>query len=186
MKKALLVAVIAAAGAVSAEMKLGVVDMMKLVRNHPSYETNRTLLTSTEKDYKKKLDALKSEVEEIQEEGKRQAEQLRNPMLAAKAKAEIEKKIVDIQNKFISAQQKLRAEAMRSQQDLADLEARLLKTQTADIRRRVGEFAGRNGYDLVIDSQAAVFQKKGFDVTGEVLRDMGVDPSKARGDNEGK
>ena len=66
MKKALFVAVIAAAGAVSAEMKLGVVDMMKLVRNHPSYETNRTLLTSTEKDYKKKLDALKSEVEEIQ------------------------------------------------------------------------------------------------------------------------
>jgi Skp family chaperone for outer membrane proteins len=163
-----------------------VVDMMKLVRNHPSYETNRTLLSSTEKDYKKKLDALKGEAEEVQEEGKQLAEQLRNPMLAAKAKSDIEKKIVDVQNRFIAAQQKLRAEAMRSQQDLGDLESRLLKAQTADIRKRVKEFAEAKGYDMVLDSQAAVFGKKSFDVTDEILKAMGVDPAKAKNVNESK
>lgn len=186
MKKALFSIALAAVCTASAEIKIGVADMMKLVKNHPSYETNRTLLTSTEKDYKKKLDAMKGEVEEIQAEGKRLAEQLRNPMLADKAKAEIEKKIVDIQNRFISAQQKLRGEAMRSQQDLSDLEARLLKTQTSDIRKRVGEFAGKNGYDLIVESQAALFSKDAFDVTDELLKAMGVDPEKARGGDESK
>jgi outer membrane protein len=186
MKKAVLAITLAAAFMAQAGIKLGTVDMMKLVKNHPSYETNRTLLTSTEKDYKKKLDALKAEVEEVQEEGKRLAEQLRNPMLAAKAKADIEKKIVDVQNRFIAAQQKLRAEAMRSQQDIGDLEARLLKAQTADIRKRVKEFAESNGYDMVLDSQAAVFAKKSFDVTDEILKAMGVDPAKAKSVNESK
>jgi outer membrane protein len=186
MKKYVVLTVLAAACAASAEMKLGVIDMMKLVKNHPSYETNRTLLTSTEKDYKKKLDALKAEAEEVQEEGKQLAEQLRNPMLAAKAKADIEKKIVDVQNRFISAQQKLRAEAMRSQQDLGDLEARLLKAQTADIRKRVKEFAEAKRFDIVLDSQAAVFAKKSFDVTDEILKAMGVDPAKAKNVNESK
>ena len=175
MKKTVFAVALAAACAASAEMKLGIVDMMKLVRNHPSYETNRTLLSSTEKDYKKKLDALKGE-----------AEQLRNPMLAAKAKSDIEKKIVDVQNRFIAAQQKLRAEAMRSQQDLSDLESRLLKAQTADIRKRVKEFAEAKGYDMVRDSQAAVFGKKSFDVTDEILKAMGVDPAKAKNVNESK
>ena len=186
MKKTVFAVALAAACAASAEIKLGIVDMMKLVRNHPSYETNRTLLSSTEKDYKKKLDALKGEAEEVQEEGKQLAEQLRNPMLAAKAKSDIEKKIVDVQNRFIAAQQKLRAEAMRSQQDLGDLEARLLKAQTADLRKRVKEFAESNGYDMVLDSQAAIFGKKSFDVTDEILKAMGVDPAKAKGVNESK
>ena len=186
MKKILLTITFAAACTASADMKFGVVDMMKLVKNHPSYETNRTLLTSTEKDYKKKLDAFKNEAEEIQEEGKRLAEQLRNPMLADKAKADIEKKIVDVQNRFISAQQKLRGEAMRSQQDLADLEARLLKAQTSDIRKRVAEFAKDKSYDMVLDSQAAIFRKDAYDVTDEILKSMGVDPAKAKDVNESK
>ena len=186
MKKTVFAVALAAACAASADMKLGIVDMMKLVRNHPSYETNRTLLSSTEKDYKKKLDALKGEAEEVQEEGKQLAEQLRNPMLAAKAKSDIEKKIVDVQNRFIAAQQKLRAEAMRSQQDLGDLESRLLKAQTADIRKRVKEFAEAKGYDMVLDSQAAVFGTKSFDVTDEILKAMGVDPAKAKNVNESK
>jgi Skp family chaperone for outer membrane proteins len=107
-------------------------------------------------------------------------------MLAAKAKADIEKKIVDVQNRFISAQQKLRAEAMRSQQDLGDLEARLLKAQTADIRKRVKEFAEAKRFDIVLDSQATVFAKKSFDVTDEILKAMGVDPAKAKNVNESK
>jgi Skp family chaperone for outer membrane proteins len=75
---------------------------------------------------------------------------------------------------------------MRSQQDLQELEARLLKTATADIRKRVDGFAAKSGYDFVFDSAAAVFAKKSFDVTDDILRDMGVDPKKARGADESK
>ncbi len=51
MKKLVLGIVLAAAAAASADMKVGTVDMMALVKNHRNYETNRNILQSTEKDY---------------------------------------------------------------------------------------------------------------------------------------
>ena len=52
--------------------------------------------------------------------------------------------------------------------------------------KRVKEFAEAKGYDMVLDSQAAVFGKKSFDVTDEILKAMGVDPAKAKNVNESK
>jgi Skp family chaperone for outer membrane proteins len=175
-----------AAAAAVGDVKVATVDMLLLVRNHPGYESNKTLLKATESDYQKKLDKIKSDVESIQEEGKKLSEQARNPMLSAAAKQKLEKDLVDIQNRFLAGQQRLRAEAMRSQQDLQDLEARLLKTATAEIRKHVDAFAAANGYDFVFDSAAAVFAKKSFDVTDGIMRKMGVDPAKARSRDESK
>ena len=155
MKRLVFAAVVAAALSASADMKIGVVDMLVLVRNHPNYDSNKELLTSTDKDYKKKLDGIKSEGEEIQEEGKKLAEQVRNPMLAAKAKADMEKQLMDIQQKLIGIEQRYRNEAMRCRQDIQDLEARLLKTTTDDIRKRIAKFADEKGYDFVFDQTAA-------------------------------
>ncbi len=186
MKMSLMLAMLAVSAAAFADLKVATVDMLKLIRNHPGYESNKTLLKTTESDYQKKLDKMKSEVEAIQEEGKKLSEQARNPMLAQSARQKLEKELVDVQNRFLAGQQRLRAEAMRSQQDLQELEARLLKTATADIRKRVDSFADKSGYDFVFDSAAAVFAKKSFDVTDDILRDMGVDPKKARGADESK
>lgn len=168
MKKLIACAVLAVSVSAMADGKIGVVDMMTLVKSHPDYERNKTLLTTTEKDYQKKLDALKAEVEAVQEEGKKKAEQLRNPMLSDSAKAEVEKELVDIQNRFVEGQQKLRGEAMQSQQQLSELEGRLLKTQTEDLKKKIEAFAAKNGYDLVVDKSAALFSKDGLDVTEAV------------------
>ena len=189
MKKIALIAAVAAAATASADMKIGTVDMIVLVRNHASYEPNKKLLTDTEKDYAKKIDRMKSDVEDVQEEGKKLTEQLRNPMLAPAAKAKLEKDLLDIQNKFLSGQQAIRAEAMRNQQDLQALEGRLLKATTEDLRSRIGSFAEKGGYDLILDVTAAPFASKSLDVTPDILREMGVDPATAKGprsDDEGK
>lgn len=186
MRIPLMLAMVAVSAASFADMKVATVDMLRLIRNHPGYDSNRTLLKTTESDYKKKLDKMKSEVEAIQEEGKKLSDQARNPMLSANARQKLEKDLVDVQNRFLAGQQRLRSEAMRSQQDLQELEARLLKTATADIRKRVDGFAAKSGYDFVFDSAAAVFARKSFDVTDDILRDMGVDPKKAREADESK
>lgn len=177
MKKLLIPALALFAGTAFADMKLGTVNMMLLVRNHPNYESNKNLLTSTEKDYQKKIDRMKDELEKVQEEGRKLSEQIRNPMLAAAAKAKMEKDILDVQQRFVSGQQKLRQEAMRSQQDLQDLEGRLLKATSEDLRKRVGKFAKDAGYDLIVDASAAIFAKDSYDVTPEILKAMGVDPA---------
>ena len=169
-----------------AEMKFGTVDLMKLVRNHPNYESNKTLLASTDKDYQKKLDVIKSEGDALQEEGKKLAEQVRNPMLAAKAKTDIENQLMEIQKKLMGIEQRYRNEAMRCRQDLQDLEGRLLKTTTDDLRKRINKYAESNGYDFILDANAAPFSKSSFDVTDEILKALGVDPKDAKGEDEGK
>lgn len=180
MKKLVLMTALVAATAAFAELKIGTVDMMELVRNHSSYEPNRKLLTETEKDYSKRLDAIKAEVDAIQEEGKNLADQLRNPLLAQAQQKKLEKDLVDIQAKYVSGQQRLRAEMMRSQQDLQDLEGRLLKATTEDLHEKIDAFAEAEGYDLILDVTAAPFAKQSLDVTPALLKTMGVDSSKAK------
>ena len=186
MKKLIFAMAMAAAMAASAEMKLGTVDMMLLVKNHPNYDSNKTLLTSTDKDYQKKLEGIKSEGDKLQDEGKKLMDQMRNPMLTAKAKADIEKQLGDIQQKLMGIEQRYRSEAMRSRQDLQDLEARLLRTTTDDLKKRIAKYAAANGYDLILDSNAAAYAVSTLDVTDTVLKDLGVDPKEAKGRNEGK
>ena len=176
MKKLILFTALAAATTVFADLKIGTVDMMSLVRNHSSYEPNKKLLTETEKDYTKKLDAMKAELDEIQEEGKNMTDQLRNPLLSQGSKTKLEKDLMDIQNKFIAAQQRIRAEMLRSQQDLQDLEGRLLKATTEDLREKINTFAAANKYDLIVDITAAPFASEKLDVTPAILKSMGVDP----------
>ena len=186
MKKVVFAVVMAVAAVASADLKFGVVDMMVLIKNHPNYDSNKELLTSTDKDYQKKLDAIKSEGESLQDEGKKLAEQIRNPMLAAKAKADIEKQLMGIQQKLLGIEQRYRSEAVRCRQDLQDLETRLLKTTTEDLRKRIAKFAEAKGYDFVFDRTATPFSKPEYDVTDELLTAMNVDPKTAKGRDEGK
>lgn len=175
MKTLIMAAVLAVAAVAQAECKIGTVDMLKLVRNHTSYDSNRTLLTETQKDYQKKIDRMKDEIDSIQEEGKKLSEKLRNPMLAAAAKTKTEKEMAEVQSKYLNAQQRFRTEAMRSEQELADLEARLLKATTEDLTAKLQTFAEANGYDLIVNVTACPFASPKLDVTTEVLKSMGIE-----------
>ena len=187
MKKLIAVAAVALCATAFADIKIGTVDMMVLVRNHASYDTNKKLLQDAEKDYQRKLDQMKADLDAIQDEGKKVADR-RNPMLAKSANDKIEKELIEIQNRYIAAQQKLRSEAMESQQKLQEFESRLLKSTTDDIRVKVNEFAEKNGYDIIVESTVTAFAKKSLNVTDDILEAMGVDPKKAKGkgNNEGK
>ena len=186
MKKLVFAMAVVAAMAASAEVKFGTVDLMLLVKNHPNYESNKTLLMSTDKDYQKKLEGIKSEGDKIPDEGKKLMQQMRNPMLTAKAKADIEKELGDIQQKLMGVEQHYRSETMRCRQDLQDLEGRLLKTTTDDLRKRIAKYASAKGYDLIVDKNAAAYSVQTLDVTDELLKELGVDPKEAKGRDEGK
>ena len=176
----------AAAMSASAEMKIGTVDMLKLVRNHPTYEFNKTFLTNKEKDFQEKLDRMRSEIDAIQEEGRKAAEQMKNPMLAQAAKDKIEKDLMEIQNKYVAAQQKLRNEAMESQQQLQELEADLLKSTTADLRKNISAFAEENGYDVILDAAATPYAKKELDVTAAIQKHIDDAAAKTKAEKAAK
>ena len=186
MKKMMLGMLALCAATAFGDIKIGTVDMMVLVRNHKSYETNKKLLQDAERDYQKKLDAMKETLDEIQEEGKKISDQGKNPMLSQTAKEKIEKDLLEVQNRFIGAQQKLRTEAMESQKKLQEFEARLLKITTDDIREIVNKFADKNGYDLIVESTVTAFAKKSLNVTDDLLKEMGIDPKDAKGREKDK
>lgn len=188
MKKLMFVLVtVVASAAAMAELKVVGVDMRKLVRNHPNYEANKAYLLAKEKDCQKKLDAIKAEVEDIQEAGKVKSEELRNPMLSAAAKEKLENEMLEVQQKFMAAQQRLRSEAMRYQQEMQDDEQRFLKLTSDDLRGKIEVFSKTNDYDLVLDTGVVPFVKDTLDVTAAMLKELGVDPEKAKDPgNEGK
>ena len=180
MKKLMIVACAALCATAFAELKIGTVNMVDLVKLHPSYETNKALLKSTDKDYKNKLDRRQDEAKAIADEGKKAQEDLSNPMLSAASKASAQKKLESVQRRYIAARQEMESEVRRYQGELADLESRLMKLQTDDIREKISAYAKANGFDMIIDSTMLAFSKESFEVTDDILRAMNVDPAKRK------
>lgn len=191
MKKLMFLAALATTFVAGAsDIKIGTVDMYKLIRNHPQYENNKKLLENTDRDHQRKLEQIKASGEKLQAEGRKTAEQLKNPMISDQKKREVEEELMGVQQQLIGIEQEYRAAAMNAQENLRNLESNLLKAQSDEIKKSIAKFANSKGYDLILDQSAAPFSKKAFDVTNGVLKDMGVDPKDIKdeeaGSNEGK
>ena len=180
MKKIMMMAAMAAAWTVAAEMKIGTVNMVDLVRLHPNHESNRTLVKTTDTEYKAKLDAKQEELKEIADEGKKAQSDLQNPMLSTQARTAAQKKLEGVQKRFLDGQQEMRQMATRFQNDLGELESRLIKLETDDIRAKINAYAKEHGYDFIADGTMLAFAKESYDVTDEILKSMNVDPAKRK------
>ena len=180
MKTMTIVVCAALSLSVLADLKIGTVNMVDLVKLHPSYETNKALLKSTDKDYKAKLDKRQDEIKAIADEGKKAQEDLSNPMLSASAKTSAQKKLEGVQRRYIAARQDMETEVRRYQSELSDLEARLMKLQTDEIRAKITAYAKENGYDMILDSTMLAFSKESLEVTDDILRAMNIDPAKRK------
>ena len=164
----------------AAELKVGTVNMLDLVRLHPNHESNKALVKSTDSDFKSKLEKMQEEGKAIAEEGKKLQADLMNPMLSASAKSDAQKKMDDVQRRFLAAQQDLRNAAQHFQSDLADLETRLLKIETDEIREKINAYAKEKKFDIIADSTMLAFSSASLDVTDDILKAMKVDPAKRK------
>ena len=180
MKKIILGLAIAATMCAAAELKVGTVNMLDLVRLHPNHESNKALVKSTDADYKAKLEKMQEEGKAIAEEGKKLQSDLMNPMFSASAKADAQKKMEDVQRRFLAAQQDLRNAAQHFQSELADLETRLLKIETDEIREKINAYAKAKKFDIIADSTMLAFSSASLDVTDDILKAMKVDPAKRK------
>ena len=180
MKKIILGLAIAATMCAAAELKVGTVNMLDLVRLHPNHESNKALVKSTDSDFKSKLEKMQEEGKAIAEEGKKLQADLMNPMLSASAKSDAQKKMDDVQRRFLAAQQDLRNAAQHFQSDLADLETRLLKLETDEIRETINAYAKEKKFDIIADSTMLAFSSASLDVTDDILKAMKVDPAKRK------
>ena len=174
MKKIMFACLCGAVMTASANMKFGTVNLEMLIKNHPSHESNRSLVKSTADDYRKKMESKQEKAKALVDEGKKIQSDWQNPMLSAAAKADLQKKIEEVQRKLFAIQQEMRTEDQRCQEELADLQQRLFKIEKKDVETKLAEFAKDEGYDLIVDMAACGFAKPELDVTDAVLKKMGV------------
>ena len=166
--------------AAAADLKVGTVNMIHLVELHPTHESNKTLVKSSNDDYKAKLDAKQDALKAILDEARKIYDDMQNPMLSASAKADAQKKLDGMQQKVNAARQDLIRSEQSYRETMNDLETRLLKMETSDIRAKIAAYAKEKKLDLVIDSTMAAYAADALDVTDDILRAMKVDPAKRK------
>ena len=180
MKRTVIALSIAMSVAAFADLKVGTVNMIHLVELHPTHESNKTLVKSTNDDYKAKLDEKQDALKALLDEARKTYDDMQNPMLSATAKAEAQKKLDGMQQKINVARQDLIRSEQSYRETMNDLETRLLKMETSDIRAKISAYAKEKGLDLVIDSTMAAYANDSLDVTDDILRAMNVDPAKRK------
>ena len=154
------------------------VNMIHLVELHPNHESNKSLVKSSNDDYKAKLDSKQDALKTMLDEARKVYEDMQNPMLSASAKAEAQKKLDGMQQKVTAARQDLLRSEQTYRETMNDLETRLLKMETSDIRAKISAYAKEKGFDIIIDSTMAAYSNESMDVTDDILRALKVDPAK--------
>ena len=178
MKKTIIALSIVSSLAAFADLKVGTVNMIHLVELHPTHESNKTLVKSSNDDYKAKLDAKQDALKALLDDARKVYEDMQNPMLSASAKADAQKKLDGMQQKVNAARQDLLRSEQTYRETMNDLETRLLKMETSDIRAKISAYAKEKKFDLIIDSTMAAYANDALDVTDDILRAMKVDPAK--------
>ena len=180
MKKTVIALTILASLSAVADLKVGTVNMIHLVELHPTHESNKALVKSSNDDYKAKLDEKQDALKALLDEARKTYDDMQNPMLSASAKAEAQKKLDGMQQKVNAARQDLIRSEQSYRETMNDLETRLLKMETSDIRAKIAAYAKEKKLDLVIDSTMAAYAADALDVTDDILRAMKVDPAKRK------
>lgn len=180
MKKIVIGLSLFACLAAAADLKIGTVNMIHLVELHPTHESNKTLVKSSNDDYKAKLDTKQDALKDLLDEARKTYEDMQNPMLSASAKADAQKKLDGMQQKINAARQDLIRSEQTYRETMNDLETRLLKMETSDIRAKISAYAKENKFDLIIDSTMAAYANDSLDVTDDILRALKVDPAKRK------
>ena len=173
----LMLATLLAATMVTAQQGgTAVVNMVDLVRFHPSRERDRKLMQDTEKEFQTKLDKQRDRFEELRADYEKAVKEARNPALNEKARAEAEDKAMKHRDVLAEADRDLRQEMQKLQRELGELDTRLLRQVTSDIREIITKFSQEKQYAVVLDGTTIAYFDPKLDVTDEVLKRLGVDP----------
>jgi len=172
----LMMVAVLAATLVMAQEKTAVVNMVDLVRFHPSRERDRKLMQDTEKEFQAKLDKQRDRFEQLRDEYEKAVKEARNPALNDKARSEAEDKAMKHRDVLAEADRDLRQEMQKLQRELGDLDSRLLRQVTGDIRDVLSKYAQEGKFTLVLDGTTMAYFDPKLEVTDDVLKRMGVDP----------
>jgi len=148
------------AQAAQAAQKIGYVDTALVFHSLPQVHTIQQKLEKVAKDRRAELDKLKSEVEAKMTKLKRDG-QLMSP-------EQVDNLKIDIQ----SMQAKLEVKAKAFQSDMNKMQQDETQKVNEKIKKAIDAVAAKQGYDLVLGAQAAVYAKPELNLTDAVIKQL--------------
>lgn len=148
-----------AATARAAELKIGIIDLQKVVRTSDSGKSALDKLKDQTKEMKDNLDKQKAQIDKMRADMEKQSLVLSQEAKMDK-EMQLKRQLRDLQDNFQNFQRKMKVE-----------EERLSKPVLELIGQVVQDYGKKNGFSLLMDGRGAgvLFANDAVDVTNEVL-----------------
>ena len=159
---------------------IAVIDMEAVIEAHPNTPNDKQQLEMTLADYSKERDALRAELKKISDDLSKRVRDAENPMLAPAKAAEMKRAAEAAFEDFRNRQAKAESQMQQRSRDLGDLERRLIRRTSDEIRATVKAYAEKQGYDAVLLKNATLYAVPALDITDRVITLCGGTP-KPRG-----
>ncbi|HKI80947.1 MAG TPA: OmpH family outer membrane protein [Pseudodesulfovibrio sp.] len=154
----LALALVAAPAAMAAGNKVGLIDMQKLLAQSTAGQEVRQELKGFGTQLQAKMNSTQDKLKKEQQE------------LQKNAKIETEAQQKKAQDTFKSHVQAYQQQAHQAQQSFQQKRASLMVPLQAKLEDVVSAYAKQHGYDLIIDSQAVVYNAPGLDVADAIVK----------------
>jgi len=153
---------------------VAVVDMEELVRLHPDTASDKKLFDQTLKDFRAENDELRQKLEGLQDDFEKSRKEAQDPALSDKAKKTAEEQAARKRDALITADRTAREKMQSRQEQLSDMQTRMLKKTFNEIREVVSKFAAERKLPLVLPGNQVVYFDKTLDITDDILKQMNI------------
>ncbi len=185
MKKNLFVLTLIIAGCVGAsaafaEQRIAVVDMEKIMEASPDVDRVEDFVEKQEMDFKSEREEMIDKRNKLMAEFEEAKNDARNQALSEKGRSrkveEAEEKLAALQD----YQDKMQRNVMERRSQLREQRVRVHRRIISKLREKIGEYAGKKGYDLVVNSsglgvdgiEVIVYSESSLDITDEVIKNV--------------
>jgi outer membrane protein len=170
-----LLAAVSLAGA--ADLKVAVVDMVRVLKVYPEKKAADELLSKQVEEYEAEQKGMVADLEKAKKEFEALRDDAKNKAFSQEVR---DKKSEEAETKFGELREKdrkIRETMAERQKQLSDERMRVGKRILTKLREIVGEYAKKQGYTLVIDSSGSdsgvgsvVYHAEKMDITEEIVK----------------
>lgn len=163
---------------ISAETKVGVVDMAALVKAHPDTKPADTLLEKQVEDFELEQKEMQTELEKRKKAFEDAREEAMNKALNQEARSAKEKIAEEKLSQLRDYDRKCRDTLGKRQKEINDQRLRMQKRIVNKIKDIITQYATKNGYSMVFDKsgvsvngvEPVVFAVDKADLTPDILK----------------
>jgi len=163
---------------VCGELKVGTVDVGKVIAAHPQTEANAKVVEREVEDFESERMEMLAKFNKMKDDFDTVREEARNKALSEVTR---EEKLELAERKLIALreyEQKVREKTYLRQKQVADQRLRMGMRVVSDVDERIEKYAEENKFDLILDSsgrgmngvETVIYSRKTIDVTEDILK----------------